>query len=120
MAIELSLDAVDEMAQEDYADVIIPLPSGNAALLAHPLRMSDEKRASLADYFQDLQESDDAEGEDSAKSLADGDLVSQAQDLLRILVDGDPGELFEALADDATKYQAVVKFYFEAANPGEA
>lgn len=125
MAIELSLDTVNEMAQEDYADIAIPLPSGEAAILVHPLRMSDENRKELMGYFKalekdaekDTKKDADEAGEDEAEDV---DVVSQAQDLLRIIVDGSPDELFEALRDDATKYQAVVKFYFEAVNPGEA
>ena len=53
-------------------------------------------------------------------TLEDADVISQAQDLLRIIVDGSPDGLFEALRGDATQYQAVVKFYFETVNPGEA
>lgn len=123
MAIELSLDAVDNLAQEDYADIAIPLPSGEAVTLVHPLRMTDENRKALTDYFESVEkesESEAGEEEESDDKSEDLDLVGQAQELLTILVDGDPSDLFDALAGDVTKYQAIVKFYFEKANPGEA
>jgi len=125
LAIELSLDTVNEMAQEDYADIAIPLPSGETATLVHPLRMSDENRKELMGYFKALEkdvEKDAKKGADEAEEseAEDADVISQAQDLLRIIVDGSPDGLFEALRGDATQYQAVVKFYFETVNPGEA
>lgn len=122
MAIELSLDAVDNLAQEDYADIAIPLPSGEAVTLVHPLRMTDENRKALTDYFESVEKESKGEAgeEESDDKSEDLDLVGQAQELLTILVDGDPSGLFDALAGDVTKYQAIVKFYFEKANPGEA
>lgn len=125
MAIELSLDTVDQLAQEDYADIVIPLPSGGAATLVHPLRMEDEQRDKLTDYFKDLQEAAEAAEKDGAEEAdeaeeSDADMIEQAQDLLRIIVAGDPDDLFAALGRDATKYQTVVKFYFETVKPGEA
>lgn len=121
MAIELSLDTVNEMAQEDYADIAIPLPSGEAATLVHPLRMSDENRKELMGYFKALEKDVEKDADEAEESEAeDADVISQAQDLLRIIVDGSPDGLFEALRGDATQYQAVVKFYFETVNPGEA
>lgn len=123
MAIELSLDAVDQLAQEDYADIAIPLPSGEAVTLVHPLRMEDEQRDKLTGYFKELQEAAEAEESGAEAGEAEGsdaDMIEQAQELLRIIVAENADDLFAALGRDATKYQTVVKFYFETVQPGEA
>lgn len=126
MAIELSLDTVDQLAQQDYADIEIPLPSGGAVTLIHPLRMEDEQRDKLSDYFKELQKAEEAGADEGAESeseegeKSDADMIEQAQALLRIIVAERADDLFAALGRDATKYQTVVKFYFETVQPGEA
>lgn len=133
MAIELSLDAVDELAQDDYADIVIPLPSGQAVTLVHPLRMEDEQRKALETYMKRLGE--EAEAAKAAKARAEAgeevdeeaegseeqpDDIEQAQELIRIVSTGDTDELFERLGRDSTRYQSIVGFYFEKVTPGEA
>ena len=120
MAIELSLDTIDELAQDSYADVVIPLTSGKAITLTHPLRMADEQREKFASYFKELEKSE-KEGDDAeASAESEIDMIEQMQGLLRIAVAEDADDLFSALGRDATKYQTVIGFYFEKANPGEA
>lgn len=129
MAIELSLDAVDELAQDDYADVVIPLPSGQAVVLVHPLRMEDEKREALETYMKKLGDEAKAAkaraeareaGEEVDEPEEKADDIDQAQELIRIVGTGDTDELFEKLGRDSTRYQAIVGFYFEKVTPGEA
>lgn len=123
MAIELNLDTVDQLAQDNYSDIVIPLPGGTAATLLHPLRLSDEKRDELQDYFKDIrpEEAEEVEGEDAEETEAEKvDMLEQLQGLLRIIASGDADELFAAVGTDLTKYQAIVTFYFETVNPGEA
>ncbi len=120
MAIELSLDTIDELAQDDYADVIIPLASGQAVTLVHPLRMADEQREKLVSYFKELEESAEEDADAEASTESEADMIEHMQGLLRIAIADGADDLFSALGRDATKYQTVVKFYFEKANPGEA
>lgn len=134
MAIELSLDTVDELAQENYADIIIPLPGGSAVTLVHPLRMSDEQREDFEAYFSDVRdvvekskaraaaleagEELEDEPEDEAEKA---DAIEQSSELLNLIAEGqDASALIEALKGDLTKHQAVITFYFETVNPGEA
>lgn len=131
MAIELNLDTIDQLAQDDYADIVIPLAGGETATLVHVLRLEDEKRDELNAFFKDIKPEKNAEGaEAEASEDADEDAdeedakgaLEQAQDLLRIVAkSGDEADaLFAALGRDMTKYQAVVTFYMEKAQPGEA
>ena len=120
MAIELSLDTVDQLAQADYADVAIPLPTGQVITLIHPLRMEDEQRKELAAYFKVLGETAEAAEKGETDAEEDEDPIEQMQDLLRLVVAGNADDLFAAVGRDATKYQAITKFYFETVQPGEA
>lgn len=126
MAKELSLDTITEIAQEDYADIVIPLLDGQAVTLLHPMRLSDEKRDELVAFFE-VEASDGEEPAEKAKPEDGSDeepksALEHMQGLLRIVSATEPEAelLFEALAGDLTKHQAVVKFYMESANPGEA
>ena len=129
MAIELNLDTIDQLAQDDYADIVVPLGGGKATTLVHVLRLEDEKRDELDAFFKSIKSPDDEsegdEPEDDSDEAVDekgNKSLEQAQELLRIVAksDEEADALFAALGKDMTKYQATVNFYMEKAQPGEA
>lgn len=124
MAIELNLDTIDQLAQDDYADIVVPLGGGKATTLVHVLRLEDEKRDELDAFFKSIKSPDDESEDDSDEAAAEkgNKSLEQAQELLRIVAksDEEADDLFAALGKDMTKYQATVNFYMEKAQPGEA
>lgn len=127
MANVFSLDSLREAAQEEFADLEIPVSDTKTIKLLNPLRLSEEQRDEIREFFNqlgDAEEDEEVEGGE-AKEGDDEEAVTMFDIIKEILVrvaetreDGD--FLIESIGDDRPLLLVVFNRWSDRTQAGEA
>jgi hypothetical protein len=119
----LTLDDINEAADEQYGHLEIPLGGGSVVKLINPLRLSDAKRKELKAWMKPVDAAIKAEenGEEASEDDEDN-AFDKAAELIHIVAEtaAQAEKLVKALGRDQAKLKIVIEAYFDKESAGKA